>query len=177
MKIFIYNLIPLLFFSFACNSSKTKVPSKIQWSETIFHYQTGSVPPPYYYSYDITINTAGGLTLIYKPGYSDTLKTLQYEQHLTSDDIKRLNESIINTGILDGEIEPAVKTPIGGPLQNVRVVVTESGVDRVKSFQSPNFPKDPDIKAKLEALYTMIKGFVNRSTWDELEKMRNEKNK
>jgi hypothetical protein len=27
-----------------------------QWEEIVYHYQTGTVPPPYYYSYDLTIN-------------------------------------------------------------------------------------------------------------------------
>lgn len=141
------------------------------WSELFFHYQTGTVPPPYYFSYDITVGQDGTLTLAYHPGYQ-TDSTWRYDLKLTTESIADLNKAIIESGVLTESIPelPQEHRPIGGALQHVTIMLKQDpNSDRMpRRVATPDFPQEA-YKEKLNTLYEQIIKLVPQSTWDEIE--------
>jgi hypothetical protein len=142
-----------------------------QWEEIVYHYQTGTVPPPYYYSYDLTINPSGTGTLVYSPNYGkDT--TWVYNITLSEDDVNRLSSAISESGVLTGTISelPDSLRPIGGALQNISIQQPrDPNLDQTPGrIVVPYFPK-PEFREKIMNLYSQIKKMVPQSIWDEID--------
>ena len=146
------------------------------WGSLIYHYQTGSIPPPHFYQYDLTLYADGTSTLVYYPGYSNDT-TWVYNFSIGSEDIKILNDSITGSKLLSEPITsmPEHKHPIGGSMQNVTIfMVQEPGVDRMpQSIASPFFPI-PQYQDGLKNLYAEIKSLIPQSVWDEISKRKEE---
>lgn len=162
-----YILFALLLFS-------TAVYSQNEWTELTYHYQTGTVPPQYYYSYDAVLSYSGSLTLIYHPSYNDT--TWTYTMEANPDSLKALKEAIISSGILTEKIEEVsdMHKPIGGSLQNVRIVLPQDpNLDQMPPMiTTPYFPANK--KSELTDIYNKIKNIIPEGTMSEL-KARKEK--
>ncbi len=141
-----------------------------QWEEIVYHYQTGTVPPPYYYSYDLTINPSGTGTLVYYPNYGkDT--TWVYNITFSQDDINRLSGAISESGVLTETISelPDSLKPIGGALQNISIQQPQyPNLDQTPPrIVVPYFPK-PEFKEKIMALYSYIQKMVPENIWNEI---------
>lgn len=147
--------------------------SQYNWSELQYHYQTGSVPPPYYFEYDIYLNYLGNGQLVYRGGYSSdqNRKDSTYDFTAGEPDIKALNDLISQSGVLTKEIEQAVKHPIGGALNNMYITLTQDPkFDRKPiRIEIPTFPKSDSDKKTLHEIYEKIRSLVPQSVWDDLE--------
>jgi hypothetical protein len=151
--------------------------SQTEWSELYYHYQTGSVPPAFYYSYDITVGSGGTVTLVYRPGYQpDSSWTYTFTYPI--DTLARLNKAINESGILTETIleEPAEKRPIGGPIQNITILLSQSGdLDQMpKKINITSFP-DEIYKKKLNAVYEQVTNLIPKETWDAISARREAK--
>ncbi|RPI18224.1 MAG: hypothetical protein EHM58_06255 [Ignavibacteriae bacterium] len=162
-------LIPVM----ACSQSQQ------DWTELMYHYQTGSVPPQYYFSYDMTVAQSGILTLVYHPGYQ-TDSSWTYQLNVPADDIAHLNNAIKASGILNGTIPeaPQEHRPVGGPIQHVMLMLPQDpNLDQMPPrITTPDFPDDA-YREKLAVLYEQIQKLVPASTWNEIETRRGLKDK
>jgi hypothetical protein len=151
--------------------------AQYKWTDIQYHFQTGSVPPPYYYEYDIYLNVTGTGSLAYHTGYGNdsTRKDYYYDLKLTSGNIKTLNKEIKRSKVLTDTFEEMEQHPIGGSVQNVFVVPPQDPrLDRKPPrIQTPYFPASDTQKKALERLYTKIKAFVPPSVWDDIESKKN----
>jgi hypothetical protein len=150
--------------------------AQTKWTEITYSYQTGTVPPPYFYHYNFTVNSGGFGTLVYQPDYPDT-ETWVYTIKLTHEEIKQVDEAIIKSKILDETIPALADTlrPIGGSLENVIVMLVQSpDLDQMpQKIVTPEFPQTK-YKEQLDELYTIIKNLIPQSTWDEINARKDE---
>jgi hypothetical protein len=142
----------------------------------IYHYQTGSIPPPHFYRYEFTVNSGGFGTLVYYPDYSD-VESWVYSIKIPDSEIKQLDEAVTKSRILD-ETVPALADslrPIGGSIENVTVFLQQDpNLDQVpKRIITPDFPQKK-YKERLEQLYISIKNLIPQSTWDEIKARKEE---
>jgi hypothetical protein len=150
--------------------------SQGKWTDLMFHYQTGTVPPPYFYQYNININSGGSAVLVYFPGYSiDT--SWAYKFDVSEIDIKRLDDSIASSKILTEPIlsMPEHKHPIGGSIESLTVVLWEDPAldQRPPTLVVPDFPQ-PQFKEAIDNLYSTIKSLAPQTIWDEISKRKEE---
>lgn len=151
--------------------------SQYLWSEITYHYQTGSVPPPYHFSYYLNINSDGTGKLVYHPSYSDS--SWIYDINLTSSQINQLDSAIQASNLMNEDVPelPKNKHPIGGSLQNVQITIKPDDKNQAgKSITTPYFPQ-PEYKEKLVNLYDLIKSLIPADKWEDIEVRKSEKNK
>jgi hypothetical protein len=146
--------------------------AQFDWTDIQYHYQTGSIPPPYYYSYDVFISASGSGNLYYHGGYSsDSTRTdSAFSFNVNSKDLSALNKLIFKNKILTREIEtlPRDKTPIGGSLQNVLITLAQDPrLDRKPMrIETPYFPASEKDKRILDQIYNKVKFMVPLDIWD-----------
>jgi len=161
--------ITLIFVSFVLLTSN--LYSQYEWSELIYHYQTGSIPPPYFYSYELRITSTGPGTLSYYPDYSqDTLWTFAIT--VTEEDLEVLNSSIVKSNFLREQIPsvPDNQKPIGGSLQNLTIILyLDPNLDQLpQKITTPYFPEN-EYTERLAKLCDLMKSHVPEATWKEIE--------
>lgn len=143
------------------------------WTGIIYHYQTGSIPPPHYYSYDLTINNDGVGLLVYSPGYGgDT--SWNYNMTIDEASINKLNDEIQKSKVLIGSIQslPKDKQPIGGPILYVTIILNDTNPNAdhpPTNIVTPYFPTQ-EYKEALDSLYNTIIKLVPQSVWDEIDR-------
>jgi len=162
-----------IFFVFAAVISISSTFSQYNWTDVQYHYQTGSVPPKYWYEYDIFINTSGKGSLVFHISYADdsTNRNAVYELNLTRTQVSDINTEIENSNVLTQKMEEMERPPIGGSRQNMRISLPQDPrIDHMPSaIETPYFPKSEDIKTALEKLYDVIRSEVPQSVWDDIE--------
>lgn len=149
----------LIVLNFNCSSVKTTN----NWDVLTYEYESGPLPPKYQYSYKIIINSNGSGEYIFTFPMEGT-KTLEYKFNITKEQMKGLNEAIAKSKILEIQIPklPEDKTPIGGDLEKVKIIVPNPNpnLDQPpKVYESPYFPEEK-YKSDLDNLYTFIKSLV-----------------
>jgi hypothetical protein len=152
--------------------------SQLAWTDITYHFQTGTVPPPYYYSYELHINSGGECNLTYRPTYSND-SIWVYKFNLISDQINELDSIVIKSGVLTDSINslPENKHPIGGSIKNIIITLYQDPTfDRMPPvIKTPYFPT-AEFKEKLENLYDSAGALIPQNIWDEI-KERKEKAK
>lgn len=165
----------LIFFIFLMNPVTSF--SQNEWSELFYHYQTGTVPPQYYFSYDLTVASGGMMTLAYHPGYQ-TDSTWTYQLTASSENIAALDKAIKESGVLTETIPelPQEHRPIGGSLSHVIIILQQDpNLDQMpRRITTPEFPVEA-FKEKLKTLYEQIVKLVPIATWDEIDSRRGNK--
>lgn len=153
--------------------------SQSEWNELFYHYQTGTVPPKYYFSYDITVASSGVLTLAYHPGYQ-TDSTWRYQFSVSEENIADLNNAIKESGVLTETVPelPENHRPIGGPLQHIMITLQQNpNIDQLPGrITTPEFPEEA-YKEKLNMLYMQIRKLIPAGTWDEIEAKKDAKDR
>lgn len=165
-------LIILFGLTIFCGNAK----SDLKWTDIIYHFQTGTIPPPHYYRYDLTINSAGFGTLVYYPDYSE-MDSWVFALKFSEEDINNLDKLITDSNFLNETIPslPDSLLPIGGPLKNLTIVMAQDpNLDQVpQRIKIPYFPAE-GYKEKIDALYGEIVKLVPQSTWDEIQTRKDE---
>ncbi len=166
----------VLFLSLVFGLSIAGASAQNKWEDLIYHYQTGSVPPPYYFSYDLTISSSGAGTLVYTPDYGEQ-STWVYNITFTESDMSKLDEAITASNILNEEIPgvPDSLKPIGGALQNISIQLQQDpSLDQVPPrIVTPFFPPG-QFKDKLDEIYTIIQKMVPDNIWNEINSRKEE---
>lgn len=149
-----------------------------EWSAIQYFYNSGPLPPPYHYSYEITVNNNGESALNYRLGYDEQRAPINYTFNITKENLKRLSEKIRTSQIATGKIEavPENQHPIGGSLERIRLIITKADPDLdqpPKAIESPYFPTEK-YKKNLEELYSFINKLVPDSIWSDIKAKKTE---
>lgn len=146
-----------------------------KWSTLEYSFRSGTMPPPYFYSYSILINSddASGF-LKYAFDYSqEDNPPLEYKLTLSEEQMGILNEAIKESKVLCEEIEsvPDSLQPIGGSVQNVKITIVnpDPNLDQPpRIIETPYFPIE-EYKDGLENLYETINKLVPENIWEEIK--------
>jgi hypothetical protein len=138
------------------------------------------MPPPYFYSYSILINSddASGF-LKYAFDYSqEDNPPLEYKLTFSEEQMGILNEAIKESKVLCEEIEsvPDSLQPIGGSVQNVKITIVnpDPNLDQPpRIIETPYFPIE-EYKEGLENLYETINKLVPENIWEEIKTKKDE---
>lgn len=151
--------------------------SQYKWTDAQYHYQTGSVPPPYFFEYDVFINAGGQGTLVYHSSYStdSTSKMDNYTFTVNASDISSLNNAIKKSKVLTATFKEMENHPIGGSMQNAIILLYQDpALDHMpQRITTPYFPASSKQRKALEILYGKIKSLVPQTIWDEIESKKN----
>lgn len=169
MKNLILAVLFLMVFT-SCSKSQDSIPKV--WSSVQYNYTAGPLPPPYHHSFDISVNSDGDSKLIYRLGYDNSKEPLVYTFMVSPADIKNLDEKVVCSKLLTGNVEaiPENKHPIGGSLNKVRIIIPNPNPDLdqpPRVIESPYFPTE-DYKDGLQDLYDFIKTLVPVETWNDV---------
>ncbi len=160
----------IIYLSFILIASFSSACAQTDWDEIVYHYQEGSVPPPYFYSYDITISAGGTGTLVYSPNYGNDT-TWVYNLTITESDMSKLNEAITRSNVLNEKIPelPNEKIPDGGPAQNITVTLSQDpNLDRTPpKIVTPYYPEESYLET-LTGIYSVIQKTVPENVWNEI---------
>jgi hypothetical protein len=138
------------------------------------------MPPPYFYSYSILINSddASGF-LKYAFDYSqEDNPPLEYKLTFSEEQMGILNEAIRGSKVLCEEIEsvPDSLQPIGGSVENIKITIVDPNPDLdqpPRIIKTPYFPIEK-YKEGLENLYETINKLVPESIWEEIKTKKDE---
>jgi len=166
MKNLIFVLLIITIFT-SCSKSQDNILK--DWSAIQYHYSRGPLPPPYHYSFQITINKDGASILSYHLGYDDNYPSLDYNFTVSPDNLLLLEEKICISKLASGKIEkvPENQHPVGGSLNNVKLIITDPNPNLDKPptvIESPYFPKE-EYKKGLVELYDFIEKLVPDEVW------------
>jgi len=169
----ILQVIKFIFILLVFLSCKSSAQNK--WEKLEYYYNVGSLPPPYHYSYTISIDIDGNGTLKYVGGYESTDKnTSEYTFRLSAAELKKLKREIKKSDILNLDIKqrPNEEIPDGGHSDNLQMYNKDDD-GKLKCIKS--IPSYPDLKYEkiLDKLYDTIKKSVPDNIWLEVESKKN----
>jgi hypothetical protein len=127
-------------------------------------WDTGALPPPYHYSYTITINPDLSGQFSFQPGYApENLNEFwETEFDLQNIDLDALYQTLIEKDALRS------KWSTGQPLlggQGTSLTIIASG----KEYKVPSVSiLTRSEREKVEALIEIIRGYVPQTIWDEM---------
>lgn len=157
----------LSFTALCCSSSKTTD----EWTDLAYDFKSGSVPPPYYYTYTIIINISGEGNIRYQQDYEDSNFWL-YTFKLTTKQLSELKKYVVDNNLLltSRVLTEQENKPIGGSLKTLRITLKQdANLDQMPpTIQYPAFLKDKELENILSNLYKMLDGYVPKETWDEI---------
>jgi len=160
-KLLLPPLMALLFFvSGSCSSQ--------EWQRLNYYYNSGALPPPYHYSYNISITSDGAGELTYVKGYDEKGKNkTQLNFTLGKKQMKELKRQLKISGVLTDKIKERrnEEIPDGGHSDNLTVYSDSEPPEIIASV-----PSYPDLKyvAALNKLYEYIVSCVPNEYWNEV---------
>jgi hypothetical protein len=162
----------LIFVSITSVSCAQEIPCT-NWTYIDYKYNSGPLPPKYYFEYICRINNDGSALLMYKKGYSDTIQQKTCDFQVSKDTIAILNKFITDSKILSEEIQsmPENEHPIGGHIRYVSVIIvdTNSNIDRPpRVISSPAFPVEK-YKTGLDDLYDFMASLIPAEVWNKVK--------
>lgn len=157
----------------SCSSSKSNKTN--DWGEIVYKHRSGTVAPPYAYSYSINITDAGKGILSYKLPYNDSLNW-NYEFTLTDEQRKALSGYIADNNLTSQELnrDKPEKNPIGGSTSYLMIVMKQDpNLDqKPATIEYPSFFVDKDLEKVMKKLYKMLDGYPPKSAWDDISSKR-----
>lgn len=159
-------LLPLLAFLFITAGSC----SSQDWHRLNYYYNSGALPPPYHYSYTITITADGTGELSYVNGYDENGKNKsQLNFTLGKKQMAELKSRLKKSGVLTDKIKerPNEEIPDGGHSENLTLYSDAEPPEIIASV-----PSYPDVKyeAALNKLYKYIVSCVPEEYWNEVNR-------
>ena len=128
-----------------------------------YYWETGSLPPPYFYSYRITLGPGTRAEIEFQADYSGDNTPVWLEViDITENDLDQLYEMLYTMGMFEKEWLQATDTPAGGSASYLK------GVAYGQAFSIPSFVAGDQQARDARALYEHIEGLVPRETWVKL---------
>ena len=160
-------LLPLLPVFMASCSPNVEVPATMPEDFSLtYHWQEGSLPPPYHYEYTITIQPDGQGQIEMIPDYvSDQIPVWTEEFILSSAELDQLYETLLENNFFQTNWKAQSDPPIGGSSDSL--VVTSRG----REIEIPSFvlPAQQEAQSQIVAA---INSFVPATIWEELDLQR-----
>jgi|WetSurMetagenome_2_1015567.scaffolds.fasta_scaffold103319_2 hypothetical protein len=147
------------------------------WSKLEYNFNVGSLPPPYHYSYTITINSDGNGKLVYIGGYESTEKnTSKHLFDLTKKKLKILKNIVRESDVLNLDINtrPNEEIPDGGHSESLNIFGFSKENDGNEPVLLKSIPSYPELKYEtmLDKLYKVIQNTVPEDIWKEVNSKR-----
>lgn len=131
-----------------------------------YSWRAATVPPPYHYEYDITINSRGEGKIIMVPDYpSETVPRWMETFTLEDKEIGKLYALMIDNGLLTRAWKPLDRQPIG----DSRQYLTINAGGKVFHIQST---MNTDDQRAADAIYSAVTSTVPKTIWDKLNSQR-----
>lgn len=151
-------------------------PRSTPWPETRpddfqieYYWETGSLPPPYFYSYRITVGPGAGGEIKFQADYSGEETPLWVEAiDITENDLDQLYKTLIAMGMFEIEWLQATDIPTGGSASFL------TGLAHGTKFSIPSFVAGKQQEKDARALYEYIKTLVPQETWEKLMSLHDE---
>jgi len=135
-----------------------------------YHWDSGSLPPKYHYSYEIVIEPDGSGQFMVQPGYAATGEPTPWVTafRVSPEKMNQLFQLLIARDMLRTEWAKG-KPLIGGSSSEMQIIADG------KTYSVPNdaqmIEKD---KSDLAEVYDFIKQLVPKSIWDKLAQSRHQ---
>lgn len=143
--------------------------AQTDWSKLIYSYNAGSLPPPYRYSYKITINIDGNAELEYVSGFKSNDKNkFNHKFEVSKINLSKLIEEIKSNDILNRNIKsrPSEEIPDGGHSDDLTIFYNDELINTV-----PNYP-ELKYENALNKLYKSITVCVPVEIWNEVNSIK-----
>ncbi|HEY5125544.1 MAG TPA: hypothetical protein VIK14_17585 [Ignavibacteria bacterium] len=147
------------------------------WTKFEYYFNVGSLPPPYHYSYTITLSTDGAGELVYTKGYTyDDKNTSRYSFELSKEKLKNLKNAVKESDVLNLDIEtlPNEEIPDGGHSDELKIYGVENDGVSGDVILLKTVPMYPELKYEtiLNTLYKVIENSVPDDIWKEVNSKR-----
>jgi hypothetical protein len=127
----------------------------------VYHWQEGSIPPPYHYEYDIRLGPGVAGEIVFTPDYPGRDTPVWTEPLTISEEQFAKLYALMADDVLAREWRKMKQPPVGGSLEWLEV--TAGG----KQVTVPSFPQKRDA-APLRAIYDTLRAIVPSELWDSL---------
>ncbi len=143
------------------------------WVKLEYHFNVGALPPPYHYSYIITISSDGKGELVYISGYESTPKNTSIHPFmLKSKQLKKLKKEVKDSDVLNLNIKtrPNEEIPDGGHSDGLEIYGINKESDSKDTVLIKSVPTYPELKYEgiLDKLYKVIQNSVPDNIWNEV---------
>lgn len=150
------------------------VRAQSEWAKLEYYFNVGSLPPPYHYSYTITINSEGKGELVYISGYQEKDKTyIGHPFELDNNKLESLKNAVKESVVLDLDIKtrPNEQIPDGGHSDCLKIFGLNSSNPADELVVLKTIPSYPELKyeSTLNKLYKVIQNSVPDDLWNEVK--------
>ncbi|MBC8507499.1 MAG: hypothetical protein ISR58_02840 [Anaerolineales bacterium] len=128
-----------------------------------YYWETGALPPPYFYSYTITIGPGALGEIIFVADYKDEGPPIWVEKIAISDaELDDLYVRIFDMSLVEESWQQTDDIPDGGSAN--KLSVTAYGQD----FSIPSYVADEEQAQAARVLFEYIEGLVSQEIWEKL---------
>jgi len=128
-----------------------------------YYWETGSLPPPYFYFYEVTIGPGPEGEIRFQADYSEQDPPIWIEPIAVSEnDLDRLYGMLVNMGMFAKEWLQAEDIPDGGSASKLSVRAYG------QNFTIPSYVAGEQLSKDARTLYKHIENLVPQETWDKL---------
>jgi hypothetical protein len=129
-----------------------------------YTWETGSLPPPYFYAYTITLGPEAKGEISFVPGYSNNDPPRWIETwDLAADDLDQLYAILLYTGAFTKDWSQLEDIPTGGSAD--KLLITAYG----QQFSIPSYVAGEQQAKDIRVVYNRIGTLVPQAIWNKLE--------
>lgn len=161
----------LLFFALIAVSCSTENLSSERPNDfqLEYYWETGSLPPPYFYSYQIFIGPGSKGEIRFQADYSGQDPPVWVESiEISEVELDQLYQMLHEMGMFEKEWRQAADTPDGGSASKL------SGIASGHEFFIPSYVDNDQQAGDADALYEFIETLVPQNTWKKLMSLHDE---
>ncbi len=127
-----------------------------------YHWENGSVAPPYHYEYDIRVSPTTDAQIVFSPDYAGKNTPVWTEKFaITRQQLSDLTAMIDKKQVMTKQWPPSREPQVGGGTESLEVTT------RGKTVKIPSQLEMADA-AVLRDLYAAIRALVPKTIWDNL---------
>ena len=153
----------------ACAVPKTISEERPDDFQTVYHWSTGSLPPPYHYHYTIAIGPEAQGTIVFTAGYSDDGPLVWTETFpLSEDEMDALYARLHQIGVFSKTWQQVEDVLGGGSVYELSVTAYR------KVYNIPAYIDGAEQARDMRAMADELKALVPQSIWDDLYAKHNE---
>jgi len=128
-----------------------------------YYWETGSLPPPYFFAYEIFVGPGAKGEIKFQADYSGDNTPIWIETiDITENDLDQLYEMLYAMGMFEKEWLQVTDTPTGGGASYL------AGIAYEQAFNIPSYVAGEQQAQDAKALYEHIDSLVPKGTWDKL---------
>jgi hypothetical protein len=143
----------------ACTPAAAAVPTDFA---LVYVWREGSLPPPYHYSYQITLNADGTGMIAFTPDYAGpAVPTWEEPFQLSAADLATFYQALVDEGLLRERWRAESDPPVGGSSAELQVTANR------RAITIPSFVVERQ-QGQAVAIHTLIEAQVPEPIWAKL---------